>query len=49
MAALAALFAALAIAQIAMCCVTGSVSSLVVGLMEFAASLVAFCCWAWTL
>ena len=49
MAALSALFALLAIVHIALCCVTGSGTSLIAGLLDFAVSLVAFCIWAWSL
>jgi len=49
MAALAVLFAVLAIVEITICCTTGSGVSLIAGLPDFAASLVAFCIWAWLL
>lgn len=49
MAALALLFALLAIAEITVCCVTGSGLSLIAGLLEFGASLILFCRWAWSL
>lgn len=49
MIALAALFAALAICHFALCCVTGSGTALIAGLIDAAVGLVAFCIWAWSL